>query len=331
MYGAHTGNNYPCIRRRLSAFSLRNRRMRFYDLSAIPHDRRKPRSSIIQFYSAANNIGNYLPVLGIRDMIDYSTDTWNIHDNAIDFDFINANYRFAIVGGAGLLHGAFELFWQKLSRECRLPFIIWGIGACFPASQDIPPVSIESARQAFERAELVNLRDDWTAEYYGLKNVHIAPCPTIEYLTRFDKEERVAKHILISTHSGLITRNEEVSILRVVSSMKNRVVETDNKQTRRNDIPAIIRKCYIHARFVVTTRLHGAIIAYGLGIPYIAITRDHKLDAFHRLYGNGLLTADIEEMSRSLPHVGNQPLNSIRIDDVREFGYLAKDRIEQYL
>ncbi len=43
-------------------------RCKFFDLSKIKKDRR-PRSPIIQFYSSVDNIGNYLPVLGIQKML----------------------------------------------------------------------------------------------------------------------------------------------------------------------------------------------------------------------------------------------------------------------
>ena len=63
---------------------LFDRRCRFYDLRRVPAEKRKTRSEVIQFYSSANNIGNYLPVLGIQEMAGKETDCWCIHDRRID-------------------------------------------------------------------------------------------------------------------------------------------------------------------------------------------------------------------------------------------------------
>ncbi|MEQ8924213.1 MAG: hypothetical protein RLO81_00285, partial [Fulvivirga sp.] len=68
-------------------------------MSKIPIELRYPKSKVIQFYSAFGNIGNYLPVLAIQKMMNTEFDTWDIHDPFIDFDFINNNYKVAIVGG----------------------------------------------------------------------------------------------------------------------------------------------------------------------------------------------------------------------------------------
>ena len=54
------------------------------------------------------------------------------------------------------------------------------------------------------------------------------------------------------------------------------------------------------SRLVVSTRLHGAIIAYGLRIPYVAIPRDEKIRAFHRCYGNGALIQHPDQLPEIL-------------------------------
>ena len=109
-----------------SRFVGADRRVRFRDLARIPHERRQAATKILNFYSAVGNIGNYLPVLGIRKMLGCEPDTWNMHDRTIDFEFINRQYRCVVIGGAGLLDKGFEPFWSTFSRDCRLPTIIWG-------------------------------------------------------------------------------------------------------------------------------------------------------------------------------------------------------------
>ena len=66
-------------------------RCKFFDLSRVIKNR-KSRSPIIQFYSSTDNIGNYLPILGIQKMLGCIPDTWCMHRRA-DFNFINKHYK----------------------------------------------------------------------------------------------------------------------------------------------------------------------------------------------------------------------------------------------
>jgi polysaccharide pyruvyl transferase WcaK-like protein len=57
---------------------------------------------------------------------------------------------------------------------------------------------------------------------------------------------------------------------------------------------------YQESDYVVTTRLHGAIIAYAFKRPYIAISFDPKVAAFNKLYGGGLCISSVDELKAGL-------------------------------
>ena len=95
-------------------------------LSDVSKGERRVKSKTLQFYSANRNIGNYLPVLAIHQMLGEELDVWNIHKTPIDWDFVHKNYSQVIIGGAGLLHSVFEKFWIDIEKNCKLPIIIWG-------------------------------------------------------------------------------------------------------------------------------------------------------------------------------------------------------------
>ncbi len=304
-----------------------DRRCSFYDLAAIPKDRWSSRSKIIQFYSAVPNIGNFLPVLGIQKMIDHETDTWNIHDKDIDYDFINKNYEFAIIGGAGLLNSTFNYFWKRFSEECTIPYIIWGVGCCFPDYNPARVVNKEIATPVFEEAELINLRDDISADYYNLSDVSITPCPTLAYLQEkeFDFSSR---HILYSHHIRLVNKDEQREIYNLLKKQQEKLLFTDNIQHSLLGLDDIIEKYYVDSAVVVTTRLHGAIIAYSLKKPYIAIARDDKIRAFNRLYGNGLSLEKIGDLDEAIESINDIEMSEPDFASVHAFGNIAKSRIE---
>jgi len=300
-------------------------RCKFYDLSTIEPAHRKAKSPVIQFYSSINNIGNFTPVLGIQKMLSHQTDTWCIHDKAMDFDFINRHYKCAIIGGAGLLSGCFEPFWQRVLNECQIPMIIWGVGACF-ADQGATTADRTIVSKVAKRCDLINVRDDLTADYYGLNHVSITACPTIAFLREYRQKLSANRvQVLFSSHEELVSSAETTEIRSILSRVVPQYKYTNNLQRRFTTLNHIITRSYCKSRTVVTTRLHGAIIAYGLGIPYIAIPRDEKLRAFHRLYGNGACFEQVRDLADGLRWDEAQITQPIALEPVLAFGTQAKN------
>ena len=300
------------------AFSS-DRRLRFRDLSVVPTEERTPNSSLLQFYSSANNIGNYLPVLGIQGMLDETPDTWCAHDENIDFDFINAHYEGVIIGGAGLLHKSFEPFWRQVASECNLPMVIWGVGICVPDDEENPGVPGSIVADVVKRCDLVNVRDELTANWYEMDRAQISPCPTIAYLDDgFSKSHAGDKKVLFSMHRPLISSRDAEHIERVAGTLSVKAAFTNNRQSIHRSVDDVIEEKYVGSRAVVTTRLHGAIIAYGMRIPYVAIPRDEKIRSFHARYANGVSIENISEIKTALEHCSIE--KEIDISSVYSFG-----------
>ena len=321
-----------------------DRRCKFNDFSKIkPQNWQESiNSPVMQFYSSVDNIGNYLPVLGIQKMLNHETDTWCIHDPKIDFDFINANYQYIIIGGAGLLHECFESFWDKVLNECKLPMMIWGVGVCLPDETNVRTdlsdsvknsgVSRDTIAEIGKRCQLLNVRDDLTAEYYGLDDANISACPTVVYVSDFSHKPSATPQFLLSSHEELVSLDDQAEIIATVSSSVDNFQYTDNFQKTFQSLDEIINNCYCPSSVVITSRLHGAIISYGLGIPYIAIARDLKMREFHRLHGNGICLNSIDEIGASLDLILNHDLSMKTIDlaPVLDFGRLAAANIASY-
>lgn len=276
----------------------RHRELSFNDLSRYAEPPAAARSEVLQFYSSVPNIGNYLPVRAIHGMIGGEPDVWCMHRLEIDFDWVNKHYRCIIIGGAGLLHKIFEPFWTLLAKKCRLPIVIWGVGGCSPKGGE-PPVEPRLVRTLADRIDLVNVRDEWTAEHYDFGDVSVTPCPcVIDVRARYRKRVSAGK-ILFACHTGLTNRDEAGHILDILRSCRTRVRYTDNIQREGMGVDDIIMHYYCESSLVVTSRLHGAIISYALGIPYIGVDRDAKISEFARMYGNGV-AANIDEICRHL-------------------------------
>jgi len=312
--------------------SLPGCREHFYDLSKLRPKQRAPRSPIMQIYSAAPNIGNYLPVLGIQRMLGTQPDVWHISDPGIDFEFINRHYRCCIIGGAGLVHKCFEPFWKAFFDRCKLPTIVWGVGGCFPDLGTKPRVQFPDsmvdagiAGKVFGRCDLVNVRDDVTANRYELKDASIAACPTIIHLRDYVRNPwRKTGYVLFSSHEELLQEGETEEIKEVLAREVGLYRYTKNHEAPLNGLSRILDQ-FADSRLVVTTRLHGAIIAYGLGVPYVCIARDEKVRAFNRLYGGGVNVEDISTLPDAIGAAEKPAAGSIAYDAVLAFGERARE------
>ncbi|MGH9585546.1 MAG: polysaccharide pyruvyl transferase family protein [Acidobacteriaceae bacterium] len=278
-----------------------DRRLAFNDISTLPRHKRRVTSHILQFYSAVDNIGNYTPILGIQKFLGFECDVWNIHRTPIDFEYINRTYKAIIIGGAGLLHRVFTGFWEEVAQSSHLPAVIWGVGGCFLDDEtgSMAPKSI--VRRVASIASHVNVRDKLTAEYYDFHEASISPCPTVNWLQPWKRTDEAARDsALYVSHPELERHDDRDAINSELRSTGIRYSFTDNIQRPRLGLYDIINRLYRPAGVVITTRLHGAIIAAGLGIPYIALARDEKVRAFAREWGGGCVIESTSDLAPTL-------------------------------
>ena len=272
-------------------------------LNDISKGERVVKSKILQFYSANRNIGNYTPVLGIHQMLDQELDVWNIHKSPVDWEFVHKNYEQVIVGGAGLLHSVFEKFWVDLDKNCKLPIIIWGIGVCLPDNDSVKGVPKQVVQSVFSRAVYANVRDELTRDFYQLSaDISLTACPTLVHVANnFKVEVKVedGKRILHSSHVDLEPTSTTPEIKKIIESAGYKYYFTENIETKKLPLKRILNM-YQDCDYVVTTRLHGAIIAYAFKRPYIAISFDPKVAAFHKLYGGGVCITSVDQLAQTL-------------------------------
>ncbi len=301
-------------------------------LNDISKGERVVKSKILQFYSANRNIGNYTPVLGIHQMLDQELDVWNIHKSPVDWEFVHKNYEQVIVGGAGLLHSVFEKFWIDLDKNCKLPIIIWGIGVCLPDNDSVKGVPKQVVQSVFSRAVYANVRDELTRDFYQLPaDISLTACPTLVHVANnFKVQAKVdgGKRILHSSHVDLEPTSTTPEIKKIIESAGYKYYFTENIETKKLPLKRILNM-YQDCDYVVTTRLHGAIIAYAFKRPYIAISFDPKVAAFHKLYGGGVCITSVDQLAQTLNDDQFKVLGQYESElaKIKQFG----ERIRRYL
>jgi polysaccharide pyruvyl transferase WcaK-like protein len=265
-------------------------------------------------------------------MLDQVLDVWNIHKTPVDWEFVHKNYTQVIVGGAGLLHAVFEKFWVDLDKNCKLPITIWGIGVCLPDNDQLKGVPKAVVQSVFAKAKLANVRDELTRDFYQLDpNISITACPTLVYIANnfsVAAKSEGGKKILHSSHVDLEPTSTTPQIKQIIQSAGYEYLFTENIETKKTPLKAIL-KMYQDCDYVVTTRLHGAIIAYAFKRPYIAISFDPKITAFNKLYGGGRCITDLNQLEQALAGDQFKAESDYQreLSAVRNFGALYRSQI----
>ncbi len=307
----------------------------FQDMALIKPKYRVATADLVQFcYTSEQNIGDYLPTLGMWQMLGQKTDIWNLKGKAIDWHFVNKHYKGVIIGGAGILSKRSQHFYEKLLQECKLPMIIWGVGICLPYGKTVikEGIDLNIARQLETRCDLVNVRDNLTKQYYQFEKANVAPCPTLAYIAKFAKfKEKDPQMVLFTSHEGLVPPRITRDIMETLRKNYPTVKYTNHlfkyeKSTK--EIEKIIKSLYCRSKLIVTTRLHGAIVAYALGIPYIAIPYDQKLISFYETYGNGTLAKTMDELTSKLRSTSWISMKPIQLEPVLAFGQQVVEWLE---
>lgn len=270
---------------------------------------------IINFASIHPNIGNYTPLWGIKKISPFSiTETIDCRN----YSKINIkDYELAIVGGAGLLHICFEDFWRWITKQ-KIPIIIWGVGACWnkKVKSNVDPNILNSAGNILA----ANVRDKATAFEYDFPNCHVSFCPTAVYFKNFSETKG---NKLLYVHHNKVDDNIKKFFVKKCNTY------TSNFSKNKN-FSSIIKK-YKRANVIITTRLHGAIIANSLGKPYIAYSEDLKIEEYHRMYGGGIVLKDYKDYNKEiLNSVKNVKIN-IDYKNIYKFAHMAKDIIDTSL
>jgi hypothetical protein len=158
-------------------------------------------------------------------------------------------------------------------------------------------------QSVFSRSVYANVRDELTRDFYQLpSDISITACPTLVYVANEFKvaaKTKNGKNILHSSHVDLEPTSATPKIKEIIKQAGFNYKFTANVESKKYPLKKIL-KMYQNCDYVVTTRLHGAIIAYAFKRPYIAISYDPKIAAFHKLYGGGLCITDVDQLPQIL-------------------------------
>jgi hypothetical protein len=256
-------------------------------------------------YANQSNVGDWLSAQGIQSLLaplalrevfcdtPFAAQTLEGLAAATPDDFI-------VIGGGGLFMDYFSPFWEGFeSIAARVPFCLWGVGCC-----DLKRFSTRPSQRLMveivRRSRLCVVRDQLTRAF--LNDCALpppVPCPTLNAVPRIGGDGKWLLHVDHFDSVGLDRYERMVEIARADAvrtghgyRQTNNLIPTGHRGALRS-----ILELYASADRVLTSRLHGCIIALALGRRVLAVSGDHKVESFMEAAGLGEWVCGLDDLN----------------------------------
>lgn len=270
-------------------------------------------------YANQSNVGDWLSARGIQSLLAPHAVT----EHFCDEPFVPATLAalneagpedFILIGGGGLLMDYFTPFWEGFrSVAARVPFVVWGAGACdMKREQTRPPLTLIS--EILQRSQLCVVRDELTRRLLSECKLP-APviCPTVVAAPTTGGEQRRLLHVDHYDNVGPEIYERMVTVAEQFAERTGRSYRQTNNLIPAGHKGALQKtlELYASADLVITSRLHGCIIALATGRRVLVVSGDHKVESFMQAAGLSEWVCDldaIETLPDRLEQLHEQPL-----------------------
>jgi hypothetical protein len=263
---------------------------------------------IYHVYANQSNAGDWLSARGIQSLLaplelknvfcdtPFAGQTLSALSDAGPDDFI-------VIGGGGLFMDYFVPFWEGfLPVAARAPFCVWGAGCCdLKRFQSRPPLKLLT--DIIRQSQLCVVRDELTRSFFS--ECHLPPpvvCPTINAVALTGGEQKQLLHVDHYDSVGPENYERMVVIAREFAARTGRTYRQTNNLIPAGHNGALQRTLDLYASsdLVLTSRLHGCIIALAMGLQVLVVSGDRKVESFMRAAGLREWVCDLNEIE-SLP------------------------------
>lgn len=259
-------------------------------------------------YANQSNIGDWLSARGIQSLLP----TGPVQEHLCDEPFVEATLSalreagpddFIVIGGGGLFMDYFVPFWEGfLPIAARVPFCIWGVGYVdMKREQSRPPVKLIS--EIVQQSRLCIVRDELTRA--NLSDCPLPPpviCPTVVAVPTRGGELKRVLNVDHLDNVGADIYERILSTAEEFADRTGRSYRQTNNLIPPGRVTALqqVLDLYSSADLVITSRLHGCIIALATGRRVLVVSADRKVESFMRAAGLGEWVCDLDDID-SLP------------------------------
>lgn len=255
-------------------------------------------------YANRSNVGDWLCARGIQQLLGqpvvehlcdqpFAAGTLAALRQATQQDII-------VIGGGGLFMDYFDPFWQGLADLPEGPALcLWGVGCCDLKQQSSLP-RLEAIRQLLRRSELCVVRDEVTRRHLAVQGLSTpVACPSICVVEPQEPGWGVLHVDNFSTAGAEVYALMDQSC-RVHAKRGNRPYRQTNNRidpAGERTLFECLRRYRLSDR-VVSSALHGCVIAVAMGLPVVAVSGDRKIESFMQAAGLQDWVLDVREVER---------------------------------
>lgn len=320
--------------------------------------------NVLHLGAYERNIGDSVALENIRlEFPEYNWKSLDIqHPNATK-KILEQDYDLLLIGGGGLIEGG---NWNKNKYSWKLPFteteikmiekpiVVFAVGLnFFRGMEKLNPKGIKNLQTLIEQSRLFSVRNDFSGieikQYYSGDKVQIIPDPGV--IQKEVSQKKILNKILFSpaiNSNGNIMAHRKIDsrqIVKIAEKLKcdciahtgkdfiagvNHIISYEKLSAAK--FPAKVFNKYDNYDLVIAMRGHAQLVAYGKGIPCIALSSQNKLAGFYTKVGMEDYTIDTERndwMNILMDKVEELKNNPQRWYDIR-FGHIGELRDKFY-
>ena len=237
-------------------------------------------------FANRSNAGDWLSAKAIQSLLRSP-----VEEHLCDEPFVPETLRrlsaagpddLVIIGGGGLFMDYFTPFWEGFSSIApKARFAIWGAGYCDLKHEEtrIAPTLI---REVAARAKVCAVRDELTQRHLQTPNTEVAPCPSMLAVPNPKESGWGILHSVNFTTAGSQAYEAMQKFAKDFAQETDRPFRETNNRIEagsQSDLENCLQ-LYEDADVVLSSRLHGCILAVTKGRRLVAVSGDRKIESF---------------------------------------------------
>lgn len=268
-------------------------------------------------FANRSNIGDWLSARGIQRLLRPHAVTEHLCDGPfVQQTLAELNQAGAedlvVIGGGGLFMDYFDPFWTGLrALGTRLRYCIWGVGYCDLKAEPSRPTP-ELLRNVVGASALCVVRDELTRRH--LADCTLAapvPCPSLVDIDAAQRGWGMLHVDNYTTAGAAAFETMDAECRRFAARTARPYRRTNNRIEPGREID--LRQClalYQQSDVVVSSALHGCVIAVAMGKSVLAVSGDWKIEGFMHAAGLGDWVLDAADLSQLRTRLEALPLQA---------------------
>lgn len=269
-------------------------------------------------FANRSNIGDWLSARGIQALLAPHP----VVEHLCDEPFVEATLAalsatapddLIVIGGGGLFMDYFAPFWHGFGPIAdRTPFCIWGVGYCdLKLEPSRPPQAL--LEEIVGKSRLCIVRDRLTHDLLARCDLpEPVPCPSLVAVDQPAQRGFGVLHVDNYTTAGADVYEAMDACGRAFASRTERPYRTTNNRIPPGSEAALseILARYAASDIVLSSALHGCIVAAAMGRKVLAVSGDRKIEAFMQAAGLAQWVVDLDEVDtlpQRLANLAGQP------------------------